>query len=247
MIQLRFIILTSLLLLSSINSAGQTFEIPEGKFEIYWEKSFLDKSRKASSELPFKIETPKNSCLIRMEHGNLFAHVAVPFILDGDTTLLNYTEIKRDEDTGELLNKQNTWFDFKAVGMFEYKGYWVIVYSYPLADPNKYQCYTINTYTKDGKRIDRLPFFKWECARLPIIDISNFEITSYIDEEFEITVQTRGSWDDINTGIYKGKILEEKKKQHYSVYQINDKGMFEPLDRKPNYVVDDENDWKSNN
>lgn len=226
---------------------GQTFEIPKEKFELYWEKSFLDKCREACSKLPFVVETSKNSCMITMKYGNLFGHVAVPFILDGDTALLSYTKIEWDEDTGEIISNYHTWFDFETIGMFEHKGYWVIVYSYPMADPNKYQCYTINTYTKSGKRIDRLPFFKWECARLPVIDISNFEITSYIDEEFEITVQTKGSWNDVNTGIYEGTILEEKKKQYYSVYHINDKGMFERIDKKTKYVVNDENVWKSAN
>ena len=247
MVRLRIRLLISFAFLCAFCTAtGQTFEIPEGKYELYWETSFLNNSRKASSELPFKIEVPENSCFIRMKYGNLFAHVAVPFILDGDTTLLSYIKIERDEDSGEILRQQNTWFDFKTVGMFEYKGYWVIVYSYPLADPNTYQCYTVNTYSKEGKRIDRLPFFKWECGLISVIDISLLEITGYIDEQFEITVQTRGSWSDVNTGIFTGEALEEKKKQHYSVYHINDNGMFELVDKEPKYVVDDKNNWTRN-
>lgn len=246
MIQLRIKLLISIVLFCSTGAIGQIFKIPEGKYELYWERSFLDKCRKATSELPFKIEIPENSCLLRMEYGNLFAHVAVPFILDRDTALLSYTKIERDKDTGEIINKHNAWFDFKAVGMFEYKGYWVIVYSYPLADPNTYQSYTVNTYTKDGKRIDRLPFFKWECRLLSVMDISWFEITGYIDEQFEITVQTRSSWSDVNTGIFTGEALEEKKKQHYRVYHINDNGMFELVDKEPRYVVDDQNNWTYN-
>lgn len=246
MMQLKIQLLLCTVLFCSLGVAGQTFEIPEGKFEQYWETFFLGKCRKATVELPFSVEIPKNSCMIRMAHGNLFAHVAVPFILDGDTTLLSFTKVRYDEDTGELLDKRITWFDFKTIGFFEYKGYWVIVYSFPLADPNKYQCYTVNTYTKDGKRVDRLPFFKWECARLPVIDISNFDMTGYIDEDFEITIQTRGSWDDVNTGRYEGEALEEKKKQNYNVYHINDDGMFEEIDKEPQYVVDDKNNWIPN-
>ena len=175
-----------------------------------------------------------------------FAHVAVPFILDKDTTLLSYTKIERDEDTGEIISKRNTWFEFKTIGFFEYKGYWVIVYSYPLADPNIYQCYTVNTYTKEGKRIDRLSFFKWECRLLSVMDISWYEMTGYIDEKFEITVQTRSSWSDVNTGVYEGEALEEKKKQHYSVYHINENGKFELVDKEPQYVVDNKNNWTHN-
>jgi len=245
--QLRIKILVSFALFCFLNVAiGQTFKIPEGKFDLYWEKSFIDKCRKASSKLPFAVETYENSCMISMEHGNLFAHVVVPFILEGDTTLLSYTKIERDEDTGEIINRYNKWFDFETIGLFEHKGFWVIVYSYPLADPNKYQCFTVNTYTKEGKRIDRLPFFKWECARMPIIDISWFEMTGFIDEEFEITVQTRSSWNDLNTGIYKGEYLEEKKKQHYSIYHIDDNGKFEEVSKKPKYIVDDKNNWMRN-
>jgi len=223
---------------------GQVFKIPEGKFNLYWERSFLDKCRKATSELPFVVKTTESSCRIHMEHGNLFAHVAVPFILDGDTTLLNYTKIERDEDTGEVIEKSVTWFDFEVIGMFEYKDYWVIACSYPLADPNIYQCYTINTYSKDGKRIDRLPFFKWECEQLSVMDISWFEITGYIYKDFKIIVQTRTSWEDANTGELKGDEL--KKEQHYSVYHINNKGMFEQVDTVPKYIVDDKNNWRCN-
>ena len=43
------------------------------------------------------------------------------------------------------------------------------------------------------------------------MDVSWFEITGYIDDKFEITVQTRGSWSDVNTGIYTGEALEEKR------------------------------------
>ena len=72
MVQLRIRLLISVVLFCAFSAAtGQTFEIPEGKFEIYWEKSFLDKCRKASSKLPFKIEVPENSCIIRMKYGNL--------------------------------------------------------------------------------------------------------------------------------------------------------------------------------
>jgi len=241
--QLGIGLLIYFILCCSQTLSGQSFDIPKGKFDIYWETSFLDKCRKSSSELPFKIETPENSCLIRMEYGNLFAHVAVPFILDGDTTLLRYTKIEKDEDTGDILTKRTRLFNFEAVGMFEHKGFWVIVYSFPLADPNIYQSYTINTYSKDGKRIDRLPFFKWECERLSIIDISWFEMTGFIDENFEITIQTRGSWDDINTGIYKGDELIDKVKQNLHVYHINDNGEFELVEKKPHYFVNDKNDW----
>lgn len=240
---LRIGFLIYIVLCCSQTLSGQSFDIPEGKFDIYWETSFLEKCRKSSSELPFKIETIENSCQIRMEYGNLFSHVAVPFILDGDTSLLSYNKIEKDEDSGEILTKYTKWFDFEAIGMFEYKGYWVIIYSYPLADPNKYQSYTINTYSKDGKRIDRLPFFKWECKRLSIMDISWFEMTGYIDENFEITIQSQGSWDDVNTGIYKGNELKEKMKQNYLVYHINDNGEFELVKKKPSYFVNDKNDW----
>lgn len=246
MIRLR-IRLTSVAFFSIfLATAGQAFEIPEGRYELYWEKSFLNNSRKASSELPFKIKVPENNCFINMKYGNLFAHVAVPFILDGDTTLLSYIEVKHDEDSGEMLSERYTWFEFITVGMFEYKDYWVIVYSYPLADPNIYQSYTVNTYTKDGKRIDRLSFFKWECKLLPVMDVSWFEMTGYIDDEFEITIQTRGSWSDVNTGIYTGEALEEKKKQHYRVYHINDEGRFELVNKEPKYVVDEKNNWTCN-
>ena len=135
MIRLR-IRLTSVAFFSIfLATAGQAFEIPEGRYELYWEKSFLNNSRKASSELPFKIKVPENNCFINMKYGNLFAHDAVPCILDGDTTLLSYIEVKHDEDSGEMLSERYTWFEFITVGMFEYKDYWVIVYSYPLADP----------------------------------------------------------------------------------------------------------------
>ncbi|NLC42821.1 MAG: hypothetical protein GX783_00910 [Clostridiales bacterium] len=247
MVQLRIKLLISVALFCAFSAAiGQGFEIPEGKFEVYWEKSFLDKCRKASSELPFKVETPTNNCRISMDYGNLFGHVAVPFILDGDTTLRRYTKIEYDEDTGKITNKYRTSFSFQAIGFFEYKDYWIIVYSYPLADPNIYQSYTVNTYTKDGKRIDRLPFFKWECKLLPVMDVSWFEMTGYIDDEFEITIQTRGSWSDVNTGIYTGEALEEKKKQHYRVYHINDEGRFELVNKEPKYVVDEKNNWTCN-
>lgn len=247
MSRLRKIQLIGFALFCTISaSTGQNFEIPEGKFEIYWEKSFLDKCRKASSELPYKIDAPESNCIIRMKYGNLFGHVAVPFILDGDTALLGYVNVRYDDYSGEIIRQRYTWFDFKAVGFFEYRDYWVIVYSYPLADPNIYQCYTVNTYTKDGKRIDRLPFFKWECNFMSVMDISWFEMTGYIDEEFEITVQKRSSWDDVNTGVYIGETLEEKKKQHYSVYHINENGKFELVDKEPKYIVDDRNNWKCN-
>lgn len=245
MAQLKIKLTVGIILLCSIGVIGQTFKIPDGKYKLYWEKSFLDKCRKATSKLPFQVEASINSCTVRMDYGNLFSHVAVPFILDGDTTLLGYTKIEFEE-YGEVIDKDYTWFDFEAIGFFEYKGFWVVVYSYPLANPNKFRCYTINTYSKEGKRIDRLPFFKWECSLTSINDISWFEMTGYIDEEFEITVQTRGSWDDINTGIYEGNDLEKKKKQQYNVYRINDNGRFEEVNRKPKYVVDEKNNWSIN-
>lgn len=222
--KIKLLLCTTLFISNSV--LGQKFDIPEGKYDLYWNVSFLDKCRKSSSSLPFKVEISKNSCVIGMEYGNIFAHVAVPFILDGDTILLYYTKIERDDDTGEIINQFNTWFDFKAIGFFEYKYFWVVIYSFPLADPNKYQCYTINTYSKDGKRIDRLSFLKWECKQFSVIDISWFDITGYIDENFEITIQTQGSWNDINTNIYKRDELAEKKEKKYSVYQINDQGQF---------------------
>lgn len=241
-VQLRIKLIVSIVILSTISAIGQTFKIPEGKYELYWNKFFIDKCRKATSELPFKVDASINSCTVSMKYSNLFSHVAVPFILDGDTALLSYTKIELEE-YGNVINKHHTWFDFEAVGFFEYNGFWVIVYSYPLEDPNTYKCYTINTYSKDGKRIDRLPLFKWECNRLSVVDITWFEITGYIDEKFEITVQTRCSWNDVNSGIYEGDALEEKKKQKYSVYQINDNGMFELINKETKYVVDDKNNW----
>lgn len=246
MVRFKIKLIIVFTLFCSASLVGQIFEIPEGKFELYWESFFIEKCKEASSNLPFKVETPKNSCLIRMESGNLFGHVAVPFILDGDTTLRRFVKIERDEDTGEIIKKYRKSFSYKAIGFFDFKGYWVIVYSYPLGDPNRYQSYTVNTYTKDGKRIDRLPFFKWECERLAVMDISWFEITGYIDEEFEITVQTKGSWDDVHTGRYKGETLEEMKKQKYSVYHINEDGKFELIQKDPEYVVDDKNNWTRN-
>ncbi len=227
------------------SATGQNLGIPEGKFEFYWE-GFIKDCRNASSALPFKIEAPDN-CFIEMKYGNLFPHVAVPFILDGDTSLLGYVKIEyddniaQDDTTGRvIIKKRHRWFDFEAVGMFEYKDFYVVVYTYPLDDPNEYQCYTVNTYTKDGKRIDRLPFFKWYCNYDN--DISWFEITGYIDEDFEITIQTRRCWEDAYTR-HTGDTLEEIEKQQYKVYRINDEGRFELVNKEPEYVVDGKNNW----
>lgn len=230
-----------------IGAYSQTNWIPEGKFDLYW-NDFIKDCRKTQSKLPFKIETSEDKCNVNMVYGNLFAHVSIPFILDGDTTLLGYQRILYIAEVEGSKEEFHTWFDFEAVGMFEHKGYWVIIYTFPLADPNKNTSYTVNTYTKDGKRIDRLPFFKWQCNQSIIEPFSWFEITGYIDDDFEITIQTRGSWDEVSSFGYKKEaaVRAEKEKQLYKVYQINNNGKFEQIDKQPKYIVDDKNNWSVN-
>ena len=231
------------------------YDIPEGKYELYL-KAFIRDCRRADSILPFHIRTQN----FQIETKRNFIVLSLSFILGGDTTQLYYSTkpIYAYMDTDSLTLIQGSYktiFDFYAVGCFDYKDFIVIVYSFPLNDPNYYQCYTVNTYTKDGKRIDRLPFFIWRTDFDATewgdeFDPSWFEMQGYIDENFEITIQQKMPWKIIHARDgedFSQEWLAEKNEmrayQEYHVYQINSDGHFVKVQKEHKYEVDDNNNW----
>lgn len=231
-------------------------QISPDKYQKYL-TYFIKDCHQASSVLPFKVRM--GNAWIDMEEKYLF--LAEFFILDGDTTLLMYDEnpvteyYPSNDSLVTVIAGHRALFDFRAVGCFDYKDFMVVVYSFPLDDPNYYQCYTVNTYTKDGKRIDRLPFFMW---RRDIdaeefgdeLDPSWLEMTGYIDEDFEITICQRTKWSVIHSrdGIdfskeYFKEQEEMRAHREYHVYRIDETGHFEEVKKKNLFEVDDNNTW----
>ena len=231
--------------------------IPADKYE-FWCKDFIEDCRKSTAKLPYNIHI---QCYwqVDMKKIDLFNETA--FILDGDTSLLYYMtksvyDYYMDADSLVLVQgSYRTTFDFKAIGCFDYKDYVVVVYTFPLANPNFYQCCTINTYSKKGKRIDRMPFFMWRFD-FDILDIGEnldaswLEMTGYIDESFEITICQRTPWNIIHDehGFRKEGLDEDvynnlHTSTEYHVYNISDDGHFVEVQKPHKYEVDEKNNW----
>lgn len=253
---LKFI-LFALFYVACLRCFGQSkFVIPTDKY-VLCIKDFISDCRKTTTNLPYKIHT--TDWLVDVKAQPLF--FAVSFILDGDTSLFYYKtkpiyKYYMDADSlVQIMGSYRVAFDFEAVGCFDYKDYMVVVYSFPLADPNYYKCYTINTYTKDGKRIDRLPFFMWRTDFDATewgdeFDPSWLEMTGYIDDDFEITIRQKLSWSVIHehdgedfSKEWLTKQDEMRAHEEYHVYHINNNGSFIEINKKPKYKVDDNNNW----
>lgn len=256
--KLKLLLFGVVILESCISAAQSKYDIPEGKYDLYL-NIFLSHCKKVASNLPYNIKI--NNDLFDIENPREYIALSLPFILDGDTTLYYYMtkpqyDYFMDADSLVLRSPSyRTLFSFNAVGCFDYKDYMVVVYSFPLDDPNYYKCYTVNTYTKDGKRIDRLPFFMW---RRDIdaeefgdeLDPSWLEMTGYIDENFEITICQRTKWSVIHSRDGKDFSKEYFKEQdemrshrEYHVYRIDETGHFEEVKKVNLYEVDDNNTW----
>lgn len=231
--------------------------IPADKYE-FWRKDFIEDCRKSTAKLPYNIHI-QGYWQVDMKKIDLFNETA--FILDGDTSLLYYMtkpvyDYYMDADSLVLVQgSYRTTFDFKAIGCFDYKDYVVVVYTFPLANPNFYQCCTINTYSKKGKRIDRMPFFMWRFD-FDILDIGEnldaswLEMTGYIDESFEITICQRTPWNIIHDehGFRKEGLDEDVYNNlhtsiEYHVYNISDDGHFVEVQKPHKYEADERNNW----
>ena len=250
--------LTSCLLiifLYSIGTLGQNFNcIPEGKYEAYL-KEFFRECRKAKGELPYNIKINNG----RIDIKGSYIVLDLPFILDCDTTLQYYmTNPIYDYfmDADSLVLRQDSYrviFSTYAFGCFDYKDYMVVVYSFPLANPNYYKALTINTYTKEGIRIDRMPFFIWRYdnnLEEDEFDPEWLEMSGYIDENFEITICKRTPWDVLHEdyGVQK-EGMDDDTYNHlheyteYHVYNISDDGHFIEVQKEHKYEVNERNNW----
>lgn len=236
---------------------GQNFDcIPKGKHDAYKDEFFRE-CRNAERELPYSIKI--NNGKIDMKKG--FIVLDLPFVLDCDTTQQYYmTNPIYDYymDSDSLVLRQDSYrtvFDFDAVGCFDYKDFFVVVYTFPLANPNYYVSLTINTYTKEGIRIDRLPFFIWRYDLSILewgenLDESWIEQTGYIDESFEITIRRRTPWEEFHEdhgfckeGLDDGAYNYLHEYVEYHVYSISDDGHFVEVQKKHKYEVDERNNW----
>ena len=197
-----------------------------------------------------------------MKHVIISDMTARRFILECDTSLQYYTTkpmYQYFEDMDSLVLVQDGFrisFNFFVVGCFEYKGFMVVVHTYPLADPNVYNCFVISTYSKDTELIDHIPFFVWR-TDLDVLewgdnlDESWIELTGYIDKDFEITVRQRTPWGDIHDehgfckeGLDEGTYEHLHEYVEYHVYNISDDGHFVEVQKPHKYEADDDNNWR---
>lgn len=256
-------IITILLFLTCIKDvdAQITKCIPENKYE-YYKQSFIYDCKSTNVSMPFSIKMNEYNWSEDMKYEIFTSYTAKCFILECDTILLYYMtrpiyNYYMDADSLVLVQgSYRTTFNFKAVGCFDYKNYMIVVYSYPLADPNNHKSYTINVYTKDGELIDRMPFFIWRAdnelfeADVEEFDAEWLELSGYIDKNFEITICKRTQWEILHedNGVRKEGMDEDTYNSlheyaEYHVYNISDEGHFVEVQKPHKYEVDEKNNW----
>ena len=219
-------------------------------------KEFFSECRNAKGELPYNIKINDGAIDMKGE----YIVLDLPFIFDCDTTLQYYmTNPIYDYcmDSDSLVLRHDSYrvmFSTYTFGCFDYKDYIVVVYTFPLADPNYYQCYTINTYTKKGIRIDRIPFFilRYDSnLEEDEFDPEWLELSGYIDESFEITICKRTQWEVLHEDYVarKEEVDEDTYNNlheyaEYHVYNISDDGHFIEVQKPHKYEADDDNNWR---
>ena len=258
---MRFFIIITVAFFFCLSVNAQPSEcIPEGKYDFYL-NDFMNDCHNVDATLPYTLRLKNDNLDVKREYIVSILHT--PFILDCNKNIQYYSYMTNPiydyyMDADSLVLRQGSYrltFSFSAVACFDYKDYMVVIYTYPLADPNYYETLTINTYAKDGKRIDRLPFFIWRNDLSVLewgdnLDESWIELTGYIDENFEITTRHRTHWEDIHEEHgFRKEGMDEDTYNHlheyteYHVYNISDDGHFIEVQKEHKYEVDEKNNW----